>query len=139
MFKSIAAAGLLAATSLFMAAPAHADCEDTKAATTVGGAIIGGIIGNQFGHGGGRAAATVGGALLGGLVGHEIGKDSCRDERYDAYYYDDAYTDAFDDGANRRYEWHNPRSGHLGELQGEQGNSARTLNENRVPCLESAR
>ena len=60
MFKSIAAASLLAATSLFItAAPARADCEDNEAAATVGGAIIGGIIGNQF-----------------GIVGHEIGKDS---------------------------------------------------------------
>ena len=110
MLKSMAV-GLIAAGALFAAAaPALADCEDSKAAGTVGGAIIGGIIGNQFGHGGGRAAATVGGAILGGLVGHEIGKDSCRDERYDAYYYDDAYDDAFEYGDDRRYEWRNPHT-----------------------------
>ena len=110
MLKSMAV-GLIAAGSLFAAAaPALADCEDSKAAGTVGGAIIGGIIGNQFGHGGGRAAATVGGAILGGIAGHEIAKDSCRDERYDAYYYDDAYNDAFEYGDDRRYEWRNPHS-----------------------------
>ncbi len=111
MLKSFAAATLFAASTLFMtAAPAHADCEDAKAAGTVGGAIVGGIIGNQFGHGGGRAAATVGGVVLGGLAGREIAKDSCRDERYDAYYYDDAYDDAFENGDDRRYEWSNPHS-----------------------------
>lgn len=40
----------------------------------VGGAIAGGLLGNQIGHGGGRAAATVGGAVAGGLLGNEIEK-----------------------------------------------------------------
>ena len=115
MLKSIAAAGLLAASSLFMTATAAlADCEGDTAAGTVGGAIIGGIIGNQFGHGGGRAAATVGGVILGGIAGHEIARDSCRDDRYDAYYYDGAYDDAFEYGEDRRYELDNPRSHHHG-------------------------
>src|SRR5262245_44805954 len=96
MYKSIVAATLIAASSMFMTAtPALADCSAVKAAATVGGAIVGGSIGNQFGRGAGRAAATVGGAILGGLVGREIAKDSCRDKRYDAYYYDDSYDEAF--------------------------------------------
>jgi surface antigen len=114
MFKSIAAASLLAASTLLLATPARADCDDNEAAATVGGAIIGGIIGNQFGSGSGKAAATVGGVILGGLAGREIAKDSCDDDRYDAYYYDDAYADAFEDGANRRYVWNNPRTRHHG-------------------------
>ena len=115
MLKSIAAALLLAASSLAMTAtPAMADCEDSKVAGTVGGAIIGGIIGNQFGHGGGRTAATVGGVFLGGLAGHEIARDSCRDDHYDAYYYNGAYDDAFDNGDDRRYDWDNPNSHHHG-------------------------
>jgi uncharacterized protein YcfJ len=42
---------------------------------TITGAIIGGVIGNQFGKGRGRDALTVAGALLGGAVGHSIGND----------------------------------------------------------------
>ncbi|MBI1213914.1 MAG: glycine zipper 2TM domain-containing protein [Alphaproteobacteria bacterium] len=114
MLKSMAI-GLVAAGALFTATtPAFADCDDAKAAGTFGGAVLGGIIGNQFGHGGGRVAATVGGAVLGGLAGREIARDSCRDDRYDAYYYNAAYDDAFDDGGDRRYEWRNPRTHHHG-------------------------
>ncbi len=40
----------------------------------VGGAIAGGVLGNQIGHGSGRAAATVGGAVAGGVIGNEIEK-----------------------------------------------------------------
>lgn len=40
-------------------------------APTVVGAIIGGVIGNQFGSGSGRDAATAAGALLGGAIGHD--------------------------------------------------------------------
>ena len=118
MFKSIAAAGLLAASSLFMtASPAMADCQDAKVAATIGGAVLGGILGNQFGHGSGRAAATVGGALLGGFAGHEIARDSCRDKHYDAYYYNTTYDDAFDDRDDRRYDWENPYSHHRGYVR----------------------
>jgi outer membrane lipoprotein SlyB len=38
----------------------------------IGGAIAGGVLGNQIGHGSGRAAATVGGAVLGGVAGHKV-------------------------------------------------------------------
>src|SRR5688500_6073502 len=35
----------------------------------IGGAIAGGVLGNQVGSGTGRAAATVGGAVAGGVIG----------------------------------------------------------------------
>jgi outer membrane lipoprotein SlyB len=38
----------------------------------IGGAIAGGILGNQVGHGSGRAAATVGGAIAGGVIGNQV-------------------------------------------------------------------
>jgi outer membrane lipoprotein SlyB len=38
----------------------------------IGGAIAGGVLGNQVGSGSGRAAATVGGAVAGGVVGHQV-------------------------------------------------------------------
>ena len=41
---------------------------------TVGGAIVGGILGSQIGGGNGRTIATVGGALGGALLGRELEK-----------------------------------------------------------------
>ena len=39
---------------------------------TIAGAALGGLLGNQIGHGGGRAAATILGAVGGGLAGNAI-------------------------------------------------------------------
>jgi len=41
-----------------------------SATSTIAGAIIGGVIGNQFGGGNGKRALTVAGAALGASVGH---------------------------------------------------------------------
>ena len=42
----------------------------------VGGAVIGGLLGNQVGGGTGKKLATVGGAVAGGYAGHEVEKRS---------------------------------------------------------------
>lgn len=39
-----------------------------------GGALIGGLLGSQFGQGSGAVAATIGGAVIGGLLGGAVGK-----------------------------------------------------------------
>ncbi len=39
---------------------------------TVGGAVVGGVLGNQVGQGRGRTLATVGGATAGGVVGNRM-------------------------------------------------------------------
>lgn len=44
------------------------------AAGIVGGAVVGGLLGNQIGKGTGRTVATVGGAAAGGYVGNEVQK-----------------------------------------------------------------
>jgi outer membrane lipoprotein SlyB len=38
----------------------------------IGGAIAGGVLGNQVGDGRGQTAATIGGAVIGGVVGHQV-------------------------------------------------------------------
>lgn len=45
---------------------------DNAVVGTVAGAAIGGLLGNQVGHGGGRAAATIIGAVGGGIAGNAI-------------------------------------------------------------------
>lgn len=39
-----------------------------------GGAVVGGLLGNQIGKGNGNTIATVGGAVAGGLAGNEVQK-----------------------------------------------------------------
>ena len=46
------------------------------AAGIVGGAVVGGLLGNQIGKGSGRTVATVGGAVAGGYVGNEVQKSA---------------------------------------------------------------
>lgn len=46
----------------------------TSGVGVVGGAVIGGLIGNQIGGGNGKKLATVGGAVAGGYAGNEIEK-----------------------------------------------------------------
>lgn len=45
---------------------------------TLGGAVVGGLLGNQVGNGSGRKVATVGGAVAGGFAGREIEKNMTR-------------------------------------------------------------
>lgn len=47
---------------------------EATALGTVGGAVIGGLLGNQIGGGDGKKIATVGGAVAGGYAGREIEK-----------------------------------------------------------------
>jgi len=44
------------------------------AAGIVGGAVVGGLLGNQIGGGTGKTLATAGGAVAGGMVGNEVQK-----------------------------------------------------------------
>jgi surface antigen len=48
--------------------------ERNQQAGTVIGAVVGGLLGNQIGHGDGRAAATILGAIAGGAVGNTVGR-----------------------------------------------------------------
>ena len=43
-------------------------------ASTIVGAIIGGVVGHQFGSGSGQDAATAAGALLGGAIAHDAAR-----------------------------------------------------------------
>jgi outer membrane lipoprotein SlyB len=46
----------------------------TSGVGAIGGAVVGGLLGNQVGGGNGRALATVAGALGGGFAGNEVEK-----------------------------------------------------------------
>ena len=60
----------------------------------VGGAVVGGLLGNQVGNGGGKDIATVVGAVGGGLAGNEIEKRVKTTKSYEV-------TVHLDDGSSR--------------------------------------
>jgi surface antigen len=78
------------------------------------GAILGGVVGNQFGKGEGKVAATVLGAVIGGIVGNDIGKQLDQKDRMLA---EQAERDAFERGqAGRPVQWRNPDNNRYGEV-----------------------
>jgi outer membrane lipoprotein SlyB len=60
----------------------------------VGGAVVGGVLGNQVVRGDNRKVATVGGAVVGAVVGNEIEKHVKSTKSYEI-------TVRFDDGTSR--------------------------------------
>jgi surface antigen len=104
-------------------------CRDDAAVGTVVGGAAGGIIGNQFGSGSGRTAATIGGVILGAIAGNAIARDACRNDRADAYYYNQSYYDAFEEP--RFYEWRNRYNGNSGYITPRRG-----FRDHRGECRE---
>lgn len=106
--------GRTALTVALAATLGFAACANNQDGGTVVGAITGGIIGNQFGKGGGRVAATLAGAVVGGIVGNEIGRSL--DER-DRELARQAEFDAWERGPPRQpVRWRNPNNGRYGEV-----------------------
>jgi outer membrane lipoprotein SlyB len=64
-----------------------------KYAAPAGGAVVGGLVGNQFGGGSGKTALTVVGALGGALAGHKV-EEKHRDKVYEVVV-------KMDDGSHR--------------------------------------
>jgi surface antigen len=108
---------LAAATALsiaFVASFGLTSCANKEEEGTVAGAVIGGIIGNQFGRGGGKVAATFAGAVIGGIVGNAIGKDL--DDR-DRELARQAEYDAWERSPpGKPVRWRNPGRDHYGEV-----------------------
>ncbi|MFL6676276.1 MAG: glycine zipper 2TM domain-containing protein [Massilia sp.] len=50
---------------------------------TIGGALVGGLLGNQVGSGNGRTAATVAGSVGGAMVGNNIERNVRHSQRYE--------------------------------------------------------
>jgi|GEM_PF-2666276 len=78
---------------------AHTETRKGKASGVgaVGGAVAGGVVGHQFGGGGGKTALTVLGAVGGGVAGNEIEKNM---KKYTVW----VTTVTFKDGTKKKYE-----------------------------------
>jgi surface antigen len=107
-------AGVVALGLALVASSGLTACANKEEQGTVAGAVVGGIIGHQFGKGRGKAVATFAGAVIGGIVGNAIGKDL--DDR-DRELAREAEYDAWERGAaGRPVRWRNPSRNHYGEV-----------------------
>lgn len=81
------------------------DCGDNRAAGTLLGAIAGGAIGSQLGHGNG--GAIFGGVIIGGIAGNSLARDmDCGDRQYALT----SYSAGFEGRIGDRQDWHNGRN-----------------------------
>lgn len=80
---------------------------------TLGGGVIGGVLGSNVGKGKGQLWATGAGALLGAFAGSEIGKSL---DRADQMYHQQAVEKAYSAPLNQTISWNNPQSGHSGSV-----------------------
>lgn len=77
------------------------DVKETSGIGLVGGAVVGGLLGNQVGGGRGKDVATVAGAVGGAVAGNAIEKQSGSTRHYEI-------TVRFDDGSSRVFNEANP-------------------------------
>lgn len=68
---------------ILVSANANAGHDDRALAGAVIGGIIGGIAGSQLSYGDERAALTIGGTVLGAVIGHELADDKDRGRHSD--------------------------------------------------------
>jgi outer membrane lipoprotein SlyB len=74
----------------------------TTGVGAVGGAVVGGLIGNQFGGGNGRTLTTIAGAVGGGYVGNNIEKNARTTTSFEVIVrMDNGKTRRFNMGADR--------------------------------------
>ena len=74
----------------------------------VGGAVVGGLLGNQIGNGSGRSLATVAGAVGGGFAGNEIEKRTRTATAYEVRV-------RMEDGRIRTFPYNNPPNWNTGD------------------------
>ncbi len=84
------------------------DVKETSGIGLVGGAVVGGLLGNQVGGGRGKDVATVAGAVGGAVAGNAIEKQSGTTRHY-------AITVRFDDGSSRVFNEADPSAWQLGD------------------------
>ena len=78
---------------------------------TVVGAALGGLVGSQFGSGGGQLAATALGVALGAYLGNQIGASL---DRADQAYAQQAAQHAITAPTGTTSSWQNQKTGHSG-------------------------
>lgn len=101
---------LAAVASLSLGACAEGN---NQTGATLIGAGLGGLLGSQFGSGGGRLAATAFGTLAGAAIGSSIGK---RMDDVDRMKMREAEMRAYSAPIGETIIWNNPDTGHRGSV-----------------------
>ena len=84
---------------------------------TIAGAIVGGVIGHQFGGGSGKTIATAVGALAGGLVGSELGRVYDKLNREEQHVHTATVSDTIQTSKiGEGNQWYNPQTGNSGRV-----------------------
>ena len=117
----LAGAAALALLAACAAPPGH----QQEQSGAVIGAIAGGVLGSQIGHGSGRAAATIIGAMAGGVIGASIGRNMDQNDRLRAAY----ALETTPTGSPST--WRNPDTGHTYTVT-----PRRTYQVAQGPCRE---
>jgi uncharacterized protein YcfJ len=87
-----------------------AKTQQKQTGSVVAGAVIGGLIGNQFGGGTGRALMTAAGAVAGGFIGNHLFKKNAKSE-----YEKDAAQRALNNAASgQKVTWSDARTNESG-------------------------
>jgi surface antigen len=92
---------------------------------TVGGGVIGGLLGSQFGGGSGKVVAAAGGALIGAMLGGKIGQYMDKQDRMEMQR---ALETA---PTGKDVHWSNPDNGNQYTVR-----ATRTYYNNQQPCRE---
>jgi len=107
-FKTVVAAVLV----LVFAAACTGQGEKQKIGTGTG-AVLGGLLGAQFGSGTGQLVATGAGVFIGALIGSEIGRSMDEVDRMKA---NQAINTAHNAPIGETITWNNPDSGNAGTV-----------------------
>jgi surface antigen len=91
MRKFLLTFSAIALVCIFGTTAVHAN-DDGQVVGTLVGAGLGGLAGNQFGHGAGRVATTTAGVFIGGAIGNDIGRSADRSYPPAVYATAPAYT-----------------------------------------------
>ena len=122
--KAIVVLGLAFALAACASDPG-ARTQQKQTGSVVAGAVIGGLVGNQFGGGTGRVLMTAAGAVAGGFIGNHLFKKHA-DSEYEA----DAAQRALNSAASgQKVTWSDPKtneSGYFTPL------NTRTMSDGRV-------
>ena len=120
---------LVLTAALGLSACAGNNVGTKQAVGTVGGAVLGGLLGSQIGGGSGRLWATGAGAVLGALAGLEIGKSLDRADK--AYMGQTTQASLEHTRSGETSTWTKPDSGHGGTVT-----PTRTYQRNGTYCRE---
>ena len=108
---------LVALFSLFLLFGCAPGSQQGQGVGTITGAIVGGVIGHQFGSGSGKTVATAIGAVAGGLIGSELGRVYDRLNKEEQNVHTETVSNTIQTSKiGEGNQWYNPQTGSSGRV-----------------------